>query len=455
MTGGITISWRRPAINRWFAAAMLLYAAVAIVSLRQYAELTSVNFLLGAGTLYLLSGAQAGGQSGRYAYVAIAFALLSIVLPVKTILYFAVGAAVLFTMEQHYGRNGFLPFVVIAFMAPIFKYFTSIFSFPIRLQLTSWAGRLLSLFNNGVRVKGNIIYSGGQEFAVDPECMGLSMLVTSLMLSVMFIAIFQQRYARRCTFWQTAALLPAVAMLNVIANLVRIVCLVQFSIMPGNWLHDATGLVCLLVYVIAPAAWMSSWLIRRHGVQTITADLVPKPLRIHGLQWLRHLLVAVAILLAAMNVHLHHRRAEAANAAVPLVKGYHVQRVSADILKLENAASLLYLKRIAGFYNTDHHPMICWKGSGYAFYAVREELVEGAKVFTAVLRNGKDQLYTAWWYDNGEQSTTQQIKWRLDVLKGAHDYSVVNVTAPGRRELIREIAAIKRNRDLTGLLQHQ
>jgi exosortase N len=454
MTGITTIPLRLPAVNRWLLAALLCYGAVTVVSLREYIEFTSVNFLLGALTLFMLSGVERGRPSNRFAYVAIVLGLLTMALPVKTILYFAVGAALLFTIESYYGRSGLLPFLVIGLMSPIFKYFINIFSFPIRLQLTEWAGKILTMTSEGVQVQGNIIYDNGKEFVVDPECMGLNMMVTSLVMAVMFIALFQKRYARQFALWQTGVLLCAVVIFNIISNLVRIVCLVHFSIMPETFMHDVTGLICLLVYVIVPSAWLTAWLMRKFGRLSNQAGHYPVPLYISNLHLLRQALVAAVILLAAINIVKRQHAWADVSAPAPALKGYTVNRVSADILKLENGSSLVYVKRIPGFYNTDHHPMICWKGSGYGFFEVRQENVDGSMVYSAILKNDRDQLYTSWWYDNGRQRTLHQMDWRLDVLKGAPDYSVVNVTAASREELYKQVKAVKSNGALAKILHN-
>ena len=73
--------------------------------------------------------------------------------------------------------------------------------------------------------------------------------------------------------------------------------------------------------------------------------------------------------------------------------------------------------------------MICWEGSGYQFGAIEEKILRGTHLYEGVLENGKEKLYTAWWYDNGIRQTSGTFDWRWDVLHGGLPYSIINVTA--------------------------
>ena len=73
--------------------------------------------------------------------------------------------------------------------------------------------------------------------------------------------------------------------------------------------------------------------------------------------------------------------------------------------------------------------MICWSGSGYEFTRIHEKEIGGTTVYAATLEKGDEQLYTAWWYDNGLSTTISQFEWRWDALRTHHHYAIVNVTA--------------------------
>jgi hypothetical protein len=66
---------------------------------------------------------------------------------------------------------------------------------------------------------------------------------------------------------------------------------------------------------------------------------------------------------------------------------------------------------------------------------VQETTSPHGTMYTATLVKGNEQLYTAWWYDNGTDHTTSQLAWRWQVLKGAHPFSIINVTTATQAEL--------------------
>ena len=155
-----------------------------------------------------------------------------------------------------------------------------------------------------------------------------------------------------------------------------------------------------------------------------------------------HLALLAITIAAAITVDGHNKDISTVAANAPVVDGYTTQRISADILKLENDHSLIYIKAIAGFYSAEHNPMICWRGSGYELKQIAEEEMGGSKVYTALLQNGSDQLFTAWWYENGSNRTIDQLNWRMDALTGGNNYSVVNVTAASKDLLLKAIIHI-------------
>ena len=128
--------------------------------------------------------------------------------------------------------------------------------------------------------------------------------------------------------------------------------------------------------------------------------------------------------------------------ASPATPGYTAKRLDADILQLNSPAALIYIKKIRGFYSTEHNPTICWKGSGYTFRKVTCSNIRGTELYVAILARGNEELYTAWWYDNGLLRTIGQFKWRSDVFKGGNEYSLVNVTCSDYGELCKTIADI-------------
>lgn len=387
----------------------LAYAVIMLVSLHAYIAWQSVNVVLGLMALPLVTIMQPGNTSKtRYGITAVCFAILTVMLPVKTMLYFTIAFAFLFVTENFSGKINCLPVCVICFMSPLFQFATNVFSFPIRLQLTNWAGFIMNRVMGSVIVKGNMIVYNGNEFSVDPACMGLNMMVTSLLLQLIIIAMFQRKYNLQLRLYQTAGLLTMTFILNVISNLFRIICLVWLNILPGTYMHELIGLLCLLLYVIIPVVWVTKWIIKNKGYSAVlgpdtkTAFLGTKALQLHiGL--------LLMVCWACHSVIINEKTVTDSSAVIAPVEGYKTERITAEIVKLQNSQSLVYIKYIPGFYNADHHPMICWAGSGYLFRQVQQEIIGKQRVYTALLQNGKELLYTSWWYDNGLNRTIDQL----------------------------------------------
>jgi exosortase N len=197
--------------------------------------------------------------------------------------------------------------------------------------------------------------------------------------------------------------------------------------------------------------WVTQLLIKHKGREAAIAKKNATPVL-----WKRvlqiHLVLFLIISWAAYKTILNDRSVSDPTAAAVAVDGYKTERVTTEIVKLQNSQSLIYVKNIPGFFSADHHPMICWKGSGYSFKQMQLETIGGQQVYTALLINGKEQLYTSWWYDNGIERTVEQMIWRRKMLVGGRPFSVVNVTAGNKQQLMREIGDIIRSNRLKPLL---
>jgi len=429
-----------------------VYAVLFVITLQNYIVWQSVNFILGLIALSLAPLTPASQKnSTRFGIAALCCAAIYLVLPAKTVLYTSLVLALFFLVESFYGRINPLLCGIVVLMSPLFDYAMNVFSFPIRLQVTAWAGKLLSFTGTNTRVEGNMIYSNGHEFSVDAACMGLHMLVTALLCGIMLIILHQQRYRQVLKKKYVIAILAIIFGLNILTNLCRIVCLVQFAILPDTPLHDIIGIVCLAVYVILPAQLLSKWAVKRLG-QPVPPKAETSVTVARKSTWAYHLAL---LLIIAGVAGVPYLRTPVTNKQPhqPVVPGYTLRQLPGGIAQLENAHSLVYLKQIPGFYYPDHHPMICWKGSGYAFVKVQEQNMGGMLMYTAVLQQENEQLYTAWWYDNGYHATINQLDWRWDAFCSRHNYSLVNITAASRKQLEASIATVLQQQPFRPLLQ--
>ncbi|WP_298708235.1 exosortase N [Chitinophaga sp.] len=412
-----------------------LYAGIALFALDDYMEWGSNGFILGAATVPVVLRADgANKRSLRYFYAALACCLLAWMVPAKTLLFATLVLALCFLAESCFGKINALPMMALMLMAPVFQYVTQIFTFPIRLHLTRFAGAILRLAGREVTTEGNVMLLNGTEFSVDPACMGLSMMVTAILCGIAATGIAQKKSGKTLPLWALMGWLGFILCLNTGSNLFRIVLLVQFQILPGQVMHDVVGLLCLGLYVLIPIFYLTPRLVNRFGKTREERRETTQHPRYIVLQ--AHLSLAACIFLLAYKVNLP-KTAEAAT--TPVVPGFAATAMKNDVLKLERDGALWYVKKIKDGYYTDHHPTICWQGSGFVFRKVKEEQIAGIPLFTGVLEKGKEQLYTAWWYDCGTLQTVSQLEWRWNALAKRSRFALVNVTAGSREALIAEI----------------
>jgi exosortase N len=446
MNGLLQIGYKR---KRFVQPANLFaagYITLAVIALRNYLPFQSLNFIMGLMALpFVLQIQGRERKSYRYGWIVLFCSILCFIIPVSTVLYFTICFALFFLIEYFYGRVNLLAVFTIALMSPVFQYFINTFSFPLRLELTKLAGTLFNIAGEDVAVKGNVIIHQGNEFSVDPGCMGLKMMETSLLLGVMLIGFYQKRFQRRLTSWKLLFYLGLVVLLNIIANLIRIVLLVQFSVLPGTFSHELTGIICLIIYVFLPAAWLASLIIKRSPVQNNT---VAQFNGVSGKAIILHLVILSCISFLAVRVSNTDTYKIPNISSIKSNEFFLVSEYAPGILKLQQANALVYIKYIRGFYDTDHNPMICWKGSGYLFEQIQLEKIGDKEVYTGMLTNGPEKLYSAWWYGNDHSSTVSQLKWRWDMLKGEKKYAVINVTCPDRRELEEQVRKTFQQRTL-------
>lgn len=413
-----------------------IYLVLFFVGLQHFFDWQSAGFLLGLAALPFTTTFNATQKGSlRYFYLSLGLFVLLLLVPVYTFYYLALITAMAFCLEMYVGRMNMLPMLVLICMSPIFCLWANLFTFPIRLQLTAIAGTLVM----GAKVEGNIITCDGQDFSVDPACMGLQMTVTAILCALIMIGGLQKKYRLYLSTGMILGLLGVTFGMNMVANLIRIVCLVQFKIMPDTGLHEAMGILSLIVYVLLPVGFLSRYIVRRMG------KVVEKEKKIYRIVPTGPLLLRNGILLACMTYGCYvilQPRPVVAHALPVKTTGFTVKNLPENVTQLDNEDALVYVKYIPSYYHAEHHPMVCWKGSGYAFERVQEQVWNGQPVYTATLVNGATQLHTAWWYANGEHNYTSQFAWRWDAMRSGKQYSLINVTAKDEASLRKVIMTL-------------
>jgi exosortase N len=441
------ISYSKPATYTTSATALLwglagAYGCMLLAFLNDYILWNSVNFICGMLALPLTITAHSGGQTSyRFYMPAILLALPCIILPHKSILLAAITVGAICVLEQTCRKLPLLALLTLGLMTPVAQHLASLLGFPIRLWLTNIAGYLLTYTGISTATTGNLITFGANEYSVDPACMGINMLLTSLLCGIMIMAVLQKKHHKKLTAKYVFAILAVVFLLNLFSNVMRILALVIFDIGAHKIMHEVTGLVCLTIYVLLPAYWLINKTIAYNPYlhDTTTTSTPPNTKLILAF----HLVIIATLCFA----RLRHIETEA---SIPLLRpvsvaGYTATMYDKEICKYNNAQTLVYIKKPKSLLSPEHNPVMCWLGTGYTFANIKETHTPKGTIFTGVLLKGKDKLYTAWWYDNGLERTTNNMDWRWKVLKGSPQFAIINVTTSTPEALLHRVNEIMSN----------
>jgi exosortase N len=373
-----------------------------------------------------------------YIGLMILFASLAVIYKIRICYFFSLAFYFLWLTELFFGRLNALILFLILFMSPFFIQVATILGFPLRLMLSEYAGELINLAGVNVQVEGNMMTLNGEMFSVDEACMGLNMLVISLLMGV-FVLAYRYRVSNTTLDLYSTTLFFVVAfMLNMVTNVIRIIVLVFFGIPPENPMHEFIGVFCLVVYVVVPLHFFSAWLVQKYG--KTKDDVVSSSVFNRG-NMVCLAIVPIIILFAGTTLekNLHYRSSTHADVRFGEVKP---ERLNDGISKISTNDLLIYVKTIPEFFTAEHTPLMCWKGSGYEFSGIATTSVEGITIYKGTLVKGGKSLHTAWWYSNGQVQTISQLDWRMRMLQGEANFCLVNVTAQDEQTLMTSITSM-------------
>ncbi|GGH66062.1 exosortase N [Filimonas zeae] len=423
--------------KKWLFFLLSGYVAILITGLHNYVLWHSLSVQLGGLTILLSLLYQPQGppvRRYRFGIAALVFLVLFCCLPFKHFLLAALVCGAFFAVECFIKRVPLAAVLAVCFASSAADFAANLFTFPIRLQLSKIASGILTACGLTAYAEGNVIRCGSTSFAVDPACMGLQMLMASLLAALLLVVVYQKRYARRLPARWVGLLLAAVLVLNIVANLYRITCLVYFALLPGTWGHECMGICCWCICVLVPAVFLTRKLVQTKGALLPSTQPVLPARRVSSILHVL-LLAGVGAALALRG----HYQAPPATSLTGRLPGYQKTLLPGNVARFVSSNGLIYVKAIPGFYATEHHPMICWKGSGYQFTHVQEQQVAGHTVYMAQLNQDTNRLYTAWWYYNGSHHTISQLAWRSQAATGANNYALINITSHSEDTLVKEI----------------
>lgn len=387
-----------------------------------------------------------GSVTARLAVPAIAALVLLFFVKSSTLYYFACALAFLYFIEISWGKLNPLSFLLLAVIAPIFRYIVYIWSFPIRLKMSALVAWSLKMVGMDVSAIGNTILVKGMVYEIEPACMGIKMTGTALVCCLLILAHLVRERKIKLS-WLTAILaLFTGFMLTLLANYVRLIGLVAFNIGPDHILHHLMGLFSLGVYVILPFYLLCRWrlkpgdeLLKKRSVAVISK---------RNSNWYRRslgagaLLVVLIIFNGSQFVSEKELTAESGHPWSTL-QGYDKSTEVFGVSKLYRQDRVIYIKPPAGPFQGAHDPRICWQGSGFVFNKIKKETIKGLKVYTAEITRDSLTLKTAWWYDDGANNqTTEEWSWRWRSLLHQERYYLVNVSVPEGVDLKRAVIEV-------------
>lgn len=381
------------------------------------------------GLLLLPFIANEGISEKKWIYLFLA--ILSVVLSggeSKILNYTFVCTLLLFWWEILGFRLNWLPMFMLLVIAPLTRQLVFVWSFPIRMELGSYAGKALSAVGFTAEVIGNTVFLNGAEFSVDAACTGLKMISIALVFGLFILAYYEKKRNRRLNFFSVGLFLFGVLALTLLANFSRLLALIIFHIAPENILHEAMGLAALLLYVLLPAFALGKYYVHAFGKEISVKD---RELKL-GLSLKKSLLLLSLLALFVLENGFRKQFStpkKDPRLAQLQMPTYEKSILKSGVAKFEKEHLLVYWKPPISSLGMAHDPRYCWEGAGWKFKHIHKTTIGDIPVFSAEIEKDSTILKTVWWYDNGDQKTIEESEWRWNTLLGKSSYSLVNVTA--------------------------
>ncbi len=351
-----------------------------------------------------------------------------------TLFYFTFAFGLCFMLNAYLGQLNKLPIVLLLLVSPLVSHLSSMLSFPIRLQLSQWVSKTLSTIGFDIVSEGNLLIISGARFLVDQECVGLKMLITGMVLILIILAFFERKHKRQFALWQIGLALAIGLLFNILANFSRILVLVLFQIGPERIMHEVVGILCLLAYNVLPLVLITQfWTPRGSNIISIP----------NKVSWKFNPNFIIPLLFVFLFIGgqstLKETVASADHVENPLLDDLSKEKLDFNILKYSSDDLLVYIKPPASPFRGTHDPRFCWRGSGYELTLIKEEMQNGHLIYTGELVKGKDKLYTAWWYQDGNSITNSEWSWRTKSVLDAKAFSLININADTKSDLVQAV----------------
>lgn len=390
------------------------------------------HFIVGLCLIPLLITKQHNTKT-NYWYVAggLFFLTMSLLVHIITLYYIGLAFILILILNTFTKSNNHLSLALVLIISPAFTYLKNAIGIPIRLLLSDASASILSLLQPNVILKGNLVSIGNDSFMIDQACAGLNMLSYTLIIGILVLGIIQNKEQINWSFWQLSFLIIDLISLSIFSNLLRILILIQFKILPDNPIHYYAGVICMITVALIPFSIFCWWL-SKFIKKTTSLENQP-PLNNY------QNLLTIGLLITAFVIGFWVKKPIEFKTKQHVFKHqnqYKTKALNYGVTKFYNDSLLIYEKPLQGLYSAEHSPMICWKGSGYTFKNINIEAINHQRYYIATLTNkDNNKLYTAWWFESNNFKTIDQLEWRLNCFKTNDHFSLINVTTESKHEL--------------------
>lgn len=434
-------SFQSIAKGQWVKLDMLLVGlslALCVVGVLDFSKLQTFGLLLLPFILRLRNTVPR--KRSIYGGLAVFFLIIHVVFGQEYWLFATGLCALFFLLEKRVGRLDAAAFYALIFYLPFTSGFFRVFGFYIRMYLTELAAKTCAFFSSSVTTAGNQLLVNGQEYTVDAGCMGLRLVVTAFILTLVINQIFSRNNGLTLTRWHFMVMVKLSFLLVILANYFRILALIWAQSPEGSTSHEVIGIVCFVLFHIIPMIFISRWAIRRFGkpaersMPGIRSNLktpfalVLAPLLLFGLIW---------------GVSVQHDNLDKIVINIPA--GYQLKETKKQVSSFENGAgSVIHVKAVNPMSFSNHHPLVCWRGDGFS--ASKEMKVQMGEIsgFGASLDKGSQHLETVWWYSDLEGNDyDDEWSWRFQSVLQRKQMFLVNYSHVDQNQLVFEMNRTK------------
>lgn len=427
-----SMNFKQFTINfKWIAIVYTLVCTLIISwsALKEFDKIAFFGFFL-LPFILKIDRQQVG--TNRYVILTAVFALLFFVFG-QSYWALACGLSLVFaTIELKVGKLNEMAFYALLFYLPITRSFFMLFGFYIRLEITKWAAKLISLFYPVVSFDGTQIFNAGEQFSVDTGCMGLRLVITGFLLTLLILNQTAQSLKIKLKPRVVSLFLFLSFLLIILGNFFRIVMLILLKSAEGTMSHEMIGIVTLIVFHLIPMVFLIRYTLKKNWV------IDDRPLhtknKYHSVAQISLFVVSI-LMVAQLFIDTKQRQKEEITYTF---NGYTASKSIDGIVTYRRGNSIFTIKPINPLSFSNHHPMMCWRGDGFEISNEANSKIGENECMRATLKStSQNSLNTVWWYTNTiDFVTTSELEWRYRAVFKQEPFYILNFTSVNNDDLI-------------------